>query len=259
MQSNFFPPAPGAAAPSPVPAGELSDWLTRHGIAHRRLPSLALGFGAGQAQYRLETYPDPGADGVVAMVFEWHTRDFFEAPQAAHIAAGLCGPLPEDPHRGRGLAIGVLSNRGSAPDGTSIDLFQGCPDPPGGPSMFIEDFTINEGTRPPVEWQLSEGVLLPDLAGHRVYQVEIQVSRSAVWAGVWHRDPAAVNGYRWLGETGCTGLPPEPGARVNAFIGQGWARDNNDSRIEHWTLCHWATRTPDELRPLASTHASRST
>lgn len=245
-----------AGDPRPVPAARLGGWLKGRGIASRRLPRLHLGFGVNRGQYRLERYPDPGERGVMAMVFEWHTEDFFRAPEAAHLAAGLCGPMPEDPHRGRGLALGMLCNRGSGPDGSPAPLFRGCPDPPGGPAMFIEDFTINEGTRPAAEWQLSDCVHLPELAGERSYQVELQVSRSAVWAGVWLRTGRGVDDFRWLGETGSRRLPREPGPRVNAFIGQGFAREDNRSMIDHWTLAHWATQDPDDLRPLSITHSS---
>jgi hypothetical protein len=243
--------------PDAVPAEHLTGWLRARGIACRGLPRLRVGFGTGRAQYRLERYPDPGPDGVLAMVFEWHTADFFCSPQAAHLAAGLCGPLPEDPHRGRGLALGMLCNRGPGPDGAPTTLFRGCPDPPGGPAMFIEDFTINEGTRPAADWQLSDCVRLPELAGDGVYRVEIQVSVSAVWAGVWRRAGAGNPDYRWLGETASRGLAAEPGARANAFIGQGFAREDNHSWIDHWTLAHWRTQEPDDLRPLSSTHSSR--
>lgn len=252
------PPATGSASdPAALPAEQLAGWLRARGIPCRRLPRLRLGFGAGRGQFCLAPYPDPGPDGVLAMTFEWHTADFFSGPQTAHLAAGLCGPRPEDPHRGRGLAIGTLCNRGSGADGAPVELFRGCPDPPGGPAMFIEDFTRNEGTSPPADWQLSDCVRLPQLAGDGTYRVEIQVSVSAVWAGVWQRRGGGEPDYRWLGATGSTGLPMEPGARANAFIGQGFAREDNRAWIEHWTLAHWRTRAPDDLRPLSRTRFLR--
>ena len=104
-----------------------------------------------------------------------------------HVAIGLRGPLEEDPHRGRGLAIGILASQMNNPADPDhpIPLFKGCPDPPGGPSFFIEDFTLNDGIAPISEWQLSPGQGLSRLQGHGIYRIDIHVSWGQVWAGVW--------------------------------------------------------------------------
>ena len=148
---------------------------------------LELGFGHGREQYRLYNYPAPADDETMGVFCEWHTEDYFEVDSGPHVAIGMRGPVEADPHRGRGLAIGILANHVPNPDDPDkpIQLFKGCPDAPGGPSFFIEDFTVCDGKNPISEWQLSYGKSLPGLQGHGIYRIDIHVSRESVWAGVW--------------------------------------------------------------------------
>lgn len=251
--------------PRLVPTWELSEFFETHGISYQKVGSLKLGFGTGENQYRLITYPGPADDETMGMFFEWHTEDYFDVDTSPHIAIGMRGPVEEDPHRGHGLAIGILASHMMDPQdpGRQIELFKGCPSPPGGPSCFIEDFTINEGTAPISRWQCSAGQHLPDLRGHRTYRIDIHVSRGQVWAGIWmvseqvqgkrKSDPV----YTFLGQTCCTddvsaysGNPEAPcpedvedRGQGNAFIGTGFSDPETQSWIDSIYIAHW--KNPD--------------
>lgn len=229
--------------PRLVPTAGLARHFRRHGISFRQEPALQLGFGEERPQYRLYEYPLPDRRCTMGVFFEWHTADFFDAPLNAHLAVGLRGPRADDPHRGRGLALGMLS------------LFAGCAPPPGGPAMFIEEFTVNEGRAAPPDWQLSQARRLPGLGGHGVYRVDLHVSETRVWAAIWQRhDDADGSRYRFMDQTGthlhpplACGGQPHPACAVhaedhgagNAFIGCGFARADNRARIEQLHIAHW--------------------
>jgi hypothetical protein len=140
-----------------------------------------------------------------------------------------------------------------------IQLFKGCPDWPGGPSFFIEDFTINDGNAAKSEWQLSLGQHLPRLQGNGVYRIDIHVSLGCVWAGVWQVMKAPsdigtdVRTYTFLGQTICScdgpGYSGDPGSpcpeetldrgQGNAFIGSGFADPDTRSWVENIYIAHW--------------------
>ncbi len=226
--------------------------------------TLVLGFGQDNPQYHLFPYPAPADDETIGVFFDWHTADFFDVDTGPHVAVGLRGPVDEDPHRGRGLAIGILSNGTSHSEkpGEIVPLFPGCPDPPGGPSFFIEDFTVNDGTAPPSDWQLSLGQHLPLLQGEGLYRVDIHVSFGNVWVGVWKVTANRSAGgeiareYRFLGQATCTDeapgyrgtpdlpCPEDPGDRGkgNVFIGTGFASPETRSRIENIYIAHWKSQ-----------------
>ena len=251
------------AAPAFVPMENLPDWLESHAIAYRRQGRLALGFGKGNDQYRLYNYPGPADDETMGIFCEWHTEDYFDVDTGPHIAIGLRGPVIEDPHRGRGLAIGILSSQMPDPEDPAkrIDMFTGCPPSPGGPAFFIEDFTINEGTAAIRDWQLSRGQALPLLRGHCVYRIDIHVSKDQVWAGVWMlAEPSSAMGetgqdYQFIGQTCCSAdMPackgdaaaPCPEAALdkaigNAFVGTGFSDPETLSWIDNIHLAHWKT------------------
>jgi hypothetical protein len=242
----------------------LAVYFQSRGIAFTTAEPLCLGFGHGNDQYRLYPYPAPGDDETMGVFCEWHTEDYFEVDSGPHIAIGMRGPVKDDPHRGRGLAIGILANCTANPDDPDhpIPLFRGCPDPPGGPAFFIEDFTVCDGTAPICDWQLSAGRHLPALQGYGVYRIDIHVSRGSVWAGVWkvsvntRENGNATRAYEFLGETFCpdpdfgTGANPcawgceDPldRGRGNAFIGTGFSDHETRSRIENIHIAHWKTR-----------------
>ena len=224
--------------------------------------SLGLGFGIGNDQYHLYHYPGPADDETMGLFCEWHTEDYFEVDSGPHVAIGLRGPVEDDPHRGRGLAIGILANRMTNPDDPEhpIELFKGCPDPPGGPSFFIEDFTINEGTAPIKDWQFSPGQDLPQLQGNRIYRLDIHVSKDQVWVGIWEVTPAGTSGadgYHFLGQAICTeegpaytGNPDSPcpedpldRGKGNVFVGTGFSDPETRSRISNIYVAHWKNRT----------------
>ena len=223
--------------------------------------SLGLGFGTGNDQYHLYHYPGPADDETMGLFCEWHTEDYFDVETGPHVAIGLRGPVDDDPHRGRGLAIGILANRMNNPDEPKnpIELFRGCPDPPGGPSFFIEDFTINEGTAPIKEWQFSPGQDLPRLRGNRIYRLDIHVSKDQVWVGIWEvirSDASGADDYRFLGQATCTdegpaytGNPRSPcpedpldRGQGNVFIGTGFSDPETRSRISDIYIAHWKNR-----------------
>lgn len=243
--------------PRPVPSPRLASHFRDHGIAHRKLEPLGLGFGPGQDQYALYEYPAPAPEETLGIFFDWHTKDFFSGTQAAHLAVGLRGPLPDDPHRGRGLAIGQFAAWAPNPDGANgkTALFDGCAPHPGGPALFIEEFTINEGTAPIVDWQMTPGVALPALADNGIYRVDLHVSFTNVWAGVWQVDGPAddVDSYRFLAQLSCDAAPPfsdgrqPPSARIhaddehvgNAFVGNAFGEVDTRSQVESLVLAHW--------------------
>ncbi len=247
--------------PRLVPTEKLASYFSSRGIAHITAETLELGFGHGNDQYRLYPYPAPSDDETMGVFCEWHTEDYFEVDSGPHIAIGMRGPLEDDPHRGRGLAIGILANSAINVDneGHRVPLFIGCPDPPGGPSFFIEDFTVCDGTTPISEWQLSVGQHLPDLSGHGIYRIDVHVARDCVWAGVWKvnlnrsGDGDPVREYSFLGETYCPdptpGLPAHLAGMAcedrqdrgvgNAFIGTGFSDPQSRSRVENIFIAHW--------------------
>lgn len=238
-----------AAMPVPVPTHVLPAWFRSLGISFRELPPLELGFGTGRDQYRLFPYPGPADDEIMAMFCEWRTADFFDVDTGPHLAIGLRGPTETEPHRGRGLAIGILANAVTLPENPDqpVPLFAGCPDPPGGPSMFVEDFSRNDGEAPIPEWQLSRGVGLPGLAGNGRYRIDLRVSRQRAHAAVWQVRRHSDTPYAFLGEVFSEeGAVREelPGDRGigNAFIGTGFADPRTHSRVESIFLAHWKSR-----------------
>lgn len=192
---------------------------------------------------------------------EWHTEDFFDVDTGPHLAIGMRGPTVEAPHRGRGLAIGTLANSTSDPGNPDVEipLFAGCPDAPGGPSFFIEDFSRNDGIAPIRAWQLSLGRELPLLRGNGTYRIDIHVTAHDVWAGVWKIDEkrkflgSRRRRYLPLGEIRCSaegpafsgdGRSPCPEhesdrGRGNAFIGTGFANPETRSWVDHIHIAHW--------------------
>jgi hypothetical protein len=238
---------------SPVPAAELPDYFRAREIHFERMPRIDLGFGADKPQYRFMRYALPGPGCAMGIFFEWHTRDFFDSPDGPHLAVAVRGPVEEDPHRGRGLAIGILA--GDAPDPANPDgrvpLFDGCPPYPGGPSCFIEDFTINEGTAPIPTWQMTGGRELPALGNQGIYRIDIRVTTQNTRAGVWQVFDDG--DYRCLAQVDCRdGGPgslagsnapcpelPEDSGVGNAFIGTGFASPETLSFADNIYLAHW--------------------
>jgi hypothetical protein len=247
--------------PRLVPTEMLAAWFLSRGIAFSAAETLELGFGHGNDQYRFYPYPAPADDETMGVFCEWHTEDYFEVGSGPHIAIGMRGPVREDPHRGRGLAIGILANRVINPDDPDhpVPLFRGCPDPPGGPSFFIEDFTVCDGNTPICEWQLSAGRCLPALQGHGIYRIDVHVSRDSVWAAVWQvkinrsADQETNREYTFLGETfspdatsgfavnhiGRGREDVQDRRRGNAFIGTGFSDPQTRSRVEDIYIAHW--------------------
>ena len=239
---------------APVSSADLDAHFRERGILFEQQPRIALGFGEGHPQYRFMEYALPGPGHVMGIFFEWHTEDFFSSPDGPHLAVGIRGPVEDDPHRGRGLAIGILAS--DAPDPADsekrIRLFEGCPPAPGGPSYFIEDFSINEGTAPIPSWQMTDGKAMPELANGGVYRIDIHVSTGTTWAGIWQvmEDGRA---YRPLGQASCCeggpasqDGPPGPCPELpedigigNAFIGTGFASPATKSFADNIYLAHW--------------------
>ena len=247
--------------PRLVPTENLASYFLSRGIAFTKQKPLKLGPGHGCDQYRLYPYPGPADDETMGVFCEWHTEDYFEVGSGPHVAIGMRGPVEADPHRGRGLAIGILANRAINPDNPNhpVPLFKGCPDPPGGPSFFIEDFTVCDGKTPISEWQLSMGQCLPELQGNGIYRIDVHVSRDSVWAGVWK---VAINrsvegevtrDYTFLGQTSCPDSEPGFAGNIssmgcedthdrgqgNAFIGTGFSDPETRSRVENIFIAHW--------------------
>ena len=136
------------------------------------------------------------------------------------------------------------------PDVTA-PLFTGCPDWPGGPSFFVEDFSLNDGTAPIADWQLSPGKHLPALTGNGTYRIDIHASKAHVWAGVWQvNDNNGKRSYTFLDQVACSdtrlgfsGSPcleqADDRGRGNAFIGAGFADPDNRSFVDNIYLAHW--------------------
>ncbi len=240
-----------------VPSDELPDYFSNNALGWQRQAKLDLGFGQGNDAYRLWSYPAPANDETMGIFFEWHTEDYFKPGSSPHVAIGLRGPVVDDPHRGRGLAIGILSSHMPDPQNPEkmLELFSGCPPYPGGPAFFIEDFTINEGTAPAVEWQFSPGRHLPELRNNRCYRVDVHVSKDQVWAGVWMLSDNS-NEVKFLGQNSCSGdMPasrassegpcpelPEDRGVGNAFIGTGFSDPKTSSWIDRIHIAHWKNR-----------------
>ena len=245
----------------PVPARLLPGWFRDHGIEYRSVPDLKLAFGHGNPQYRLWSYPAPTEDETMGVYFEWHTEDYFDVDTEPHLAVGMRGPTRSHPHRGRGLAIGILANSMIDPETPDrpVALFRGCPDLPGGPSCFIEDFTNNNPGVPAEDWQLSVGKPLPQLRGNRVYRIDLEVGDERVWAGVWEikkqqtRTGEMQHAYTYLGEV----ISPDPARSLkrtscvieaadravgNVFIGSGFADPETTSWIGQLHIAHWKNR-----------------
>ena len=251
--------------PRLVPTEKLASYFSSRGIAHKTVEPLKLGVGHGRDQYRCYDYPGPADDETKGVLCECHTEYYIEDESGPHVAIGMRGPLQTDPHRGRGLAIGILANKVVNADDPNnpVPLFKGCPDPPGGPSFFIEDFTVCDGKAPICDWQLSQGKCLPELQGHGVYRIDIHVSRESVWAGVWqvviHRsaDGALGREYRFMGQTDCPdtesgfaetainsgGEDSLDRGQGNAFIGTGFSDPNTRSWIDNIYIAHWRNKS----------------
>jgi hypothetical protein len=248
-------------SPRLVPTENLASYFLSRGIPFTKQEPLKLGPGHDRDQYRLYPYPGPADDETMGVFCEWHTEDYFEVDSGPHVAIGMRGPVEADPHRGRGLAIGIMANRLINPDDPNhpVPLFKGCPDPPGGPSFFIEDFTVCDGKTPISEWQLSNGQCLPELQGSGIYRIDVHVSRDSVWAGVWK---VAINrsvegevtrDYTFLGQTSCPDSEPGFAGNIsgmgcedthdrgqgNAFIGTGFSDPETRSRVENIFIAHW--------------------
>jgi hypothetical protein len=246
--------------PQCVPTEDLPTYFASRGIAYEDVGALSLGFGHGRPQYRLYSYPAPAIDETMGVFCEWHTEDFFAINTGPHFAIGMRGPSQDDPHRGRGLAIGILSNQTSHADNPNqpVPLFRGCPDPPGGPACFIEDFTGNDGVAPARNWQLSLGQKLPLLCGNGIYRLDIHVSHSHVWAGVWKvsiqpdTENKPTRNYTFLAQTACPDNTPGFGnsprtalldqGRGNAFIGSAFADPQTRSWVDNIYIAHWKTQ-----------------
>ncbi len=236
--------------PMLVPTDELASWFRSKQIAFTTEGSLDLGFGTGNKQYRLYSYPGPADHETMGVFCEWHTGDFFEVDTGPHFAIGMRGPVADDPHRGRGPAIGILANSVPNPEDPDnpVQLFKGCPDFPGGPSFFIEDFTINDGNTPIKDWQLSLGQDLPQLQGNGIYRIDAHVSRDHVWAAVWKvtmkpsADGKTERSYTFLGQTECSVESrehPQDRGRGNVFIGQAFADPETKSWVDNIHIAHW--------------------
>jgi hypothetical protein len=240
--------------PRLVPTGQLPHYFEANNIAYRACGAVELGFGHGKPQYMLYDYPAPEDDEVMGLFCEWHTADFFDVDTGPHLGIGLRGPVTDDPHRGRGLAIGILACDTPSPDesGVVLPLFSGCPAYPGGPSFFVEDFSRNDGQTPIADWQLSPGRVLPELTGNSLFRIDVHVAREHVWAGVW-KITESDNGsrdYRFLDQVACSdrasgfaGSPcrelAEDTGRGNAFIGTGFADPDSRSWVDNVFLAHW--------------------
>jgi hypothetical protein len=243
--------------PRLVPTEDLPAYFRSNGISYRVMDTLGLGFGQGNDQYRLFPYPGPANDETMGLFCEWHTEDFFDVDTGPHVAIGLRGPVEDDPHRGRGLAIGILAGQTYDPGNPDVPvpLFRGCPDWPGGPSFFIEDFTLNDGVAPVSAWQLSPGRHLGELQGNGVYRIDIHISKDHAWAGVWKilGTEEGTRVYSFLDQVACSdselgfaGSPcPEVAAdqgQGNAFIGAGFADPDNRSWVDNIYIAHWKNR-----------------
>lgn len=246
------------SVPQLVPTRKLPDYFHSRRIEYRVCGSQPLGFGQGKPQYQFHDYPGPADDETMGLFCEWHTEDFFDVDTGPHVGIGLRGTVPDDPHRGRGLAIGILAGQLPSPDDSEVmqPLFAGCPDWPGGPSFFVEDFSLNDGVAPIASWQLSPGRHLPELMGNGIFRIDLHVSKDHVWAGVWKVtvSPGGSRHYKFLDQVACSDRAPgfagspclelaEDRGRGNAFIGAGFADPENHSFVDNIHLAHWKTGT----------------
>ncbi len=249
--------------PRLIPTQELASYFESRGITYMAVDPIQLGFGHGKKTYEFYSRPGPADDETMGVFCEWHTGDYFEVDSGPHMAIGMRGPVIEDPHRGRGLAIGILASHINNPEDPDkpTPLFVGCPDPPGGPSFFIEDFTVCDGKTPIIDWQLSEGRLLPQLSGDGIYRIDVHVSRDNVWVAVWQviidqcSDGQLSRTYRFLDQVSS----PDPGFSDkiigmgcedkldkgigNVFMGTGFSDPETNSHIENIYIAHW--KNPD--------------
>jgi len=251
--------------PQLVATGDLPSHFLSNGIRHTSHTPLNLNFGQGNDQYHLYSYPCPAPGETMGIFFEWHTEDFFAVETGPHLGVGLRGPVKEDPHRGRGLAIGILASHMNNPDDPEhpIPLFEGCPGPPGAPSFFIEDFSGNDGIAPIRDWQLSKGQPLPSLQGYHTYRIDIHVSADNVWVGIWqvteHQNTGGTGhrSYVFLAQATCSkeasaaggATSPCPQAildrdRGNAFIGTAFADPETRSWVDNIFIANWRGSFP---------------
>ena len=253
-------------SPVLIPTEELPAFFRSNGIAYQSEEPLSLAFGQGNDQYRLFSYPGPADDETMGLFCEWHTGDFFDADSGPHLGIGMRGPVQAHPHRGRGLAIGILASQMTDPDkpGHVVPLFRGCPDWPGGPSFFLEDFSVNDGVTGIEEWQLSLGKPLPQLHGNGIYRIDVHVSQNTVWAGIWQvREMQSAGGrssrdYSFIGQAIWPDEGPGPGKHFksphsedindrgcgNVFIGAGFADPETNARVDNIHIAHWKNTTP---------------
>ena len=96
--------------PRLVPTENLASYFMSRGISFQKMDPLELGFGHGREQYCFYHYPAPADDETMGVFCEWHTEDYFEVDSGPHVAIGMRGPVEADPHRVRGLSIGILDN-----------------------------------------------------------------------------------------------------------------------------------------------------
>ena len=251
--------------PQLIATKDLPSHFLTNGISYASHAALDLNFGKGNDQYQLYTYPSPAPDETMGIFFEWHTEDFFAVNTGPHLGIGLWGPVKEDPHRGRGLAIGILASHMNNPDDPDhpIPLFEGCPGPPGGPSFFIEDFSGNDGIAPIRDWQLSKGQPLPSLRGSHIYRIDIHVSADNVWVGIWqvieHQNTVGTShrSYAFLAQGTCAEEAQTPGGAIrpcphatpdrnrgNAFIGTAFADPETRSRVDNIYIANWKGSFP---------------
>ena len=236
--------------PTLVPGDALEAHFQQHALWHGPLDDIALGFGTGNPQYALIPCAAPGPTGVLGLFFEWHTRDFFQLAPGAHLAVGLDGPVEADPHRGRGLAIGHFAGTAPGEGDGERRLFAGADPHPGGPAGFLEEFTVNEGTAPIHDWQLTPALPLPDLEDEAVVRVDIHVSARNTWAAAWRidRETPSLLGH-WSGRDGpafADGRTPPTPARDpsdngvgNVFIGSAFGSPKTASVVRRGWLACW--------------------
>ena len=122
--------------------------------------------------------------------------------------------------------------------------------------MFLEEFTVNEGRAAAREWQLTPGRQMDELGDGRVYRIDIHVSRTNVWAGVWLKYMSPRSGaseYTFLDQVSCLDRPsfddkragppchrhPEDRDCGNAFIGTAFADPETRSSVRHIHIAHW--------------------
>jgi hypothetical protein len=122
--------------------------------------------------------------------------------------------------------------------------------------MFLEEFTVNEGTAAARDWQLTPGRQIDELCNERVYRIDIHVSSSNVWAGIWLKQASSQSGsgaYTFLDQVSCMGTESFDDGRVppschvypqdrgcgNAFIGTAFADPETRSTVREIHIAHW--------------------